>query len=58
LIPGHKLFVKNQAKNPLYLINYTMAGNNFDKAIEALEKKNVMIMTMTAIYQVKVHFFD
>jgi hypothetical protein len=53
LIPDHKLFVKNQAENPFYLINYTLAGNDFNKAVEALENKNVLLMPMTYIYQVK-----
>ena len=51
MVSGHKLFVKNKAKNPFYFVNYTLTSGNFDKVVEALENKNVMIMTLTSIYQ-------
>jgi len=34
-----------------------MGDNNFDKAIEALEKKNVMMMTLTSIHQAMIWIF-
>jgi hypothetical protein len=34
-----------------------MGDNNFDKAIEALEKKNVMMMTLKAINQAMIWIF-
>ena len=44
--------MKNQAKNPFYLINYTLAGDDFGEAVEALEKNNVVMMTLKSTYQV------
>ena len=52
LTTGHKLFVKNKAKNPLYLINYTFTGENFGKVIEALESHNAVLMALVSFYQV------
>ena len=51
LFLGKKLYLKNKATNPFYMIDYTLAGDNFGNVIEALEKHNAVLMSDKSAYQ-------